>query len=381
MFSVFVDAVIERDMSMTGASMYWLDALHGCNLDRPLALPYDRYRLVDEQRTGRSRSVTFDFGEDLSHAFLAYASANGISPEHLALACYYVFLFKLTNGERDLCVGMSVNTRYRDELQSVVGLFENTIPLRCQMDPNVSFGDLTKYVAEMMERSEPYSYFPLQRLLAQYPNSLNPSFLNTVFQFQSYKDVKKRKEVTNNGAELCLQYNLLELQQAKIMNKPDFNLTIQHAMNLDRLSCIINASLDLFNKSTIAKITQRFRTVLEQLFLSTSYQLDKSLYEVSLLLPDEALLTHSVNNTEVILPSVSCVHHEFVRQTIEHPQKLAVELDDQSLTYCELLHYVQLLAFDLSNTYGMMPGEIICQCVQRSISMVSRQMRQLFLFL
>jgi hypothetical protein len=55
---------------MTGASMFWLDSLHDCNLDQPLPLPYDRYRLSDEHRTGRETSISFDFGQDLSHHFL-----------------------------------------------------------------------------------------------------------------------------------------------------------------------------------------------------------------------------------------------------------------------------------------------------------------------
>ncbi|CAF4260204.1 unnamed protein product, partial [Adineta steineri] len=55
---------------------------------------------------------------------------------------------------------------------------------------------------------------------------------------------------------------------------------------------------------------------------------------------------------------------------MKHPQKLAVELDEQSLTYCELLYYVQVLSLTLLNEYLITPGEIICQCVERSLSMV-----------
>ncbi|CAF4379848.1 unnamed protein product, partial [Rotaria sordida] len=57
-----------------------------------------------------------------------------------------------------------------------------------------------------------------------------------------------------------------------------------------------------------------------------------------------------MNNTQVLFPSLTCIHHEFVKQAMEHSQKLAVELDDQSLTYCELLYYVQLLSMSLLNT-------------------------------
>jgi non-ribosomal peptide synthetase component F len=87
-------------------------------------------------------------------------------------------------------------------------------------------------------------------------------------------------------------------------------------------------------------------------------------------LPDERLLMQSMNNTQVLLPSMSCIHHEFVCQAMKHQQKLAVELDDQSLTYSELLYYVQVLSLNLLKKHRVIVGEIICQCVERSISMV-----------
>ncbi|CAF1458755.1 unnamed protein product, partial [Didymodactylos carnosus] len=52
------------------------------------------------------------------------------------------------------------------------------------------------------------------------------------------------------------------------------------------------------------------------------------------------------------------------------PNKLAVTLDDQSLTYSQLLTRVQQLALRLINDKGVQPGDIVCQCVDRSIEMI-----------
>ncbi|CAF5090396.1 unnamed protein product, partial [Rotaria sp. Silwood1] len=100
-------AMIEQQMPMTAASMFWRDTLRNCKIDHSLPLPFDRYRLSDEHRTGRGVSFAFDFGEDISHDFLSYSLSNDIRVEQLALASYYAFLFKLTNGENDLCIGMN----------------------------------------------------------------------------------------------------------------------------------------------------------------------------------------------------------------------------------------------------------------------------------
>jgi hypothetical protein len=73
----------------------------------------------------------------------------------------------------------------------------------------------------------------------------------------------------------------------------------------------------------------------------------------------------------VLFPAVSCIHHEFVSQAMNHSQKVAVELDDQSLTYSELLYYIQVIAVNLLEKQSVIVGEIVCQCVERSLSMVS----------
>ena len=189
-------------MPMTGASMFWLDTLHDCNLDQSLPLPFDRYRLSDEHRTGRGTSISFDFGQDLSHHFLTYASSNNIKPQHLALASYYVFLFKLTNGERDLCIGMNTDGRYKEELMSMIGMFDNVIPLRCQLDPHWSFHQLIEHVREIITNSMKYSYFPLQRILAQHPNVSKPAFLDTSFEFQSNENENNKNEVMIGDSRL-----------------------------------------------------------------------------------------------------------------------------------------------------------------------------------
>jgi non-ribosomal peptide synthetase component F len=333
---------------------------------------------VDEHRTGRGTSVSFDFGEDLSHHFLACASSNNIEAQHLALACYYVFLFKLTNGERDLCIGMNMDNRYRDELKSIIGIFENIIPLRCQLDPHWSFQQLLTYVQEIMTDILEYSYFPLQRILAQHPNASKPAFLDTFFEFHPTESEDIKNGVLIGTNQLHAISISVKLSADGIMSNCDFALIIQYDLNAKQLSCTINASLELFDATTVATIAQRFHSILLQLFQSANNnQMKKPIYELSLTLSNDRLLTQSLNNTEVSFPSATCIHHEFVHQVMEHPQKLAAELDDQSLTYSELLYYVQLLSLNILNIHGVISGEIVCQCVERSLSMVSLLDKQL----
>ena len=362
-------------MPMTAASMFWLDALQDYKIDHLLPLPFDRYRLHDEHRTGRGISVSFDLGQKLSHACTTLASSINITVEQLTLACYFAFLFKLTNGETDLCVGVNTDGRYKEELLSVIGMFVNVIPLRCHLNPHWSFHQLVRHVAEITTQSLQYSYFPLQRILAQHPNVVKPTFLDTSFEFRTFESENTKKEVTIGDARICATPISIMIAEDEIINKFDFILTVQYDSDAKQLSCNVNASVDLFHKETVQKIAQRFHSMLEQLFNVPDVFLTKPIYHLSLVLPDEKLLMRSMNNTQTLFPPVRCIHHEFVLQAMKHSQKIAVELDDQSLTYCELLYYAQLLSLNLVKKQRVIEGDIVCQCVERSLSMVSQSQK------
>ncbi|CAF4034050.1 unnamed protein product, partial [Adineta steineri] len=366
-------AVIEQQMSMTGASMFWLDVLHDCKLDQPLSLPYDRYRLSNEHRSGRGTSISFDFGHDLSHHFLIHASSNNISLEHLTFAIYFIFIFKLTNEQTDLCISMNINNnRYRDELKSIIGLFENVIPLRCQLDPHWCFHQLLKHVQELTTNSMKHSYFPLQHILNQHPHISKHAFLDTSLEFISHKNSNDNNAIMIGDSQLVPASFSFNINEDEILSVSDFSLSFHHDLNMNQLSYTIHASLDLFNRETVEKILQRFHSMSHQLSASmVDNQMNKPIYELSLALSNEQYLMQSLNSTQKSFPSpVTCIHHEFVHQVMEHPQKLAVELDEQSLSYCELLYYVQTLSLTLLNEYHVFPGEVVCQCVERSLSMV-----------
>ena len=366
-----LDATIEQQMPMTGASMFWLEALHDCDLDRPLSLPYDRHRLSNEHRSGRGTSVSFDFGQDLSDHVLAHASSNSINLKYLTLALYYSFLFKMTNGDRDLCIEMNTHGRYKDEFQSVIGMFVNAIPLRCELDPHWSSHQLFKRVQSTITGCIKYSYFPLQRILAQHPNMTKAAFLDTSFEFQCYEANDAQEAIFIGNSRLFFMPFSLEIKKNEIRSKFDFILRIRHDVMTNELSCAISASLDLFNVETMGVVAQRFHSMLNHLFLLDGSAMNKAINEIPIALPDERQLVQSVNNTEISYSVTSCIHHEFAAQAMKYSQKLAVELDDQSLTYSELLHYVQVLSLDLLDKHHVVAGEVICQCMERSVSMVS----------
>ena len=364
-------SVHEHCIDMTSSRHFWHDQLQGCDLERRLALPFDRHRSsAADQRSGLASSHTITFDGDMCASFLHYASSHHLTLFQLALATYYAFLFRLTHGQSDLCLASINANRYRHELMNMIGMFVSTLPYRAQVDGHWSFDDLVQHVQEKCLSVLEHAHYPLQEILADFRlNQSQVVFLETMLDFITLsEDAADHWPVNGNNLEQ------VSVEESDATTKFDFSLTFLYNPLLDgnQLSCCFMCSQDLFDETTIAHVAQRFQSFLHQLFASVDDQNSRPIYELSLTLSNERLLSQSLNNTQVSFPSsAKCIHHEFVCQVMAHPQKLAVELDDQSLTYAELLYYVQMLSLHLLSDYHISVGEVICQCVERSLSMVS----------
>jgi hypothetical protein len=136
--------------------------------------------------------------------------------------------------------------------------------------------------------------------------------------------------------------------------KFDMTCTLYEHRQNGTISVSLNASLDIYDELMISTMANRLKNIFQQLFSVSA------IYEFSLLLPHELEIIRDLNNTYFDSYESSLLS-----------QKMGVELDDQSLTYAELLYYAQVLSLYLLNEHEIVPGEINCQCVERSLSMVS----------
>ncbi|CAF4209022.1 unnamed protein product, partial [Adineta steineri] len=169
-------------------------------------------------------------------------------------------------------------------------MFVSTLPYRVELDPHWSFDEVVKYVQENCLSILEHSHYPLQHILGDNRSSQsNVSFLEIIFDFIS---------VSKDMGYLYLNDATLEqmpLEQSAEVSKFDFSLTFQYNPLSDnnRLSCRFVCSLDLFEKSTISKIGQRFEYMLEQVFQTQSNNIpamnvSSSINKLSLILPEEA---------------------------------------------------------------------------------------------
>ncbi|CAF4588135.1 unnamed protein product, partial [Rotaria sp. Silwood2] len=138
-------SVYEHEMDMMVSHEFWKSQLQGYNLERRLSLPTDRQRSSNDQRSGVASVAEIHFDDEISRAFLNYASAHQVTPFQLGLATFYTFLFRLTHGDSDICVsGLNAN-RYKSELENMIGMFVATLPYAIKLNSCWSFDELVKH--------------------------------------------------------------------------------------------------------------------------------------------------------------------------------------------------------------------------------------------
>ncbi|CAF4260481.1 unnamed protein product, partial [Adineta steineri] len=178
-------SIHEHIMDMTLSQEFWQLELNGYNITRQLSLSVDRQRSsTHQQRSGLASSAQITFDDEICALILNYASSHHLTLFQLGLSIFYVFLFKLSHSETDLCISSINANRYRSELVNMVGMFVSTLPYRVELDPHWSFDEVVKYVQEKCLSILEHSHYPLQHILSDlHVTQSNVSFLGTMFDF------------------------------------------------------------------------------------------------------------------------------------------------------------------------------------------------------
>ncbi|MET7771466.1 non-ribosomal peptide synthase/polyketide synthase [Nocardia sp. NPDC005366] len=162
---------------------YWIKELAG--LPEVLPLPTDRSRPA--RRDMRGGIVDFQVGADLTARLDALAREYGTTLFTLIHSALAVLLAKLC-GTTDIAIGAPVAGRGARELDDLIGMFVNTVVLRTEVDPRVSFADLLRQardrdlaalshadvpfdqVVEAMGRARSSAYTPLFQVMFTFQN-------------------------------------------------------------------------------------------------------------------------------------------------------------------------------------------------------------------
>ena len=145
-----------------------------------------------------------------------------------------------------------------------------------------------------------------------------------------------------------------------------FDLTLMLRETADGLHAHWEYSTDLFDASTVERMAQHFRTLLEGVVADA----DQRIGELPLLTASERhRLLVEWNDTATDYPQDRCIHQLFEEQAARTPDAVAVVFEDERLSYGELDARANRLAHHLRGC-GVGPEVVVGLCLERSPEMV-----------
>ncbi|MGY5333657.1 non-ribosomal peptide synthetase [Pseudomonas protegens] len=332
---------------------YWTGQL---GREHPLLeLPSDRPRPAVQSHQGEL--YRFDLSDELAARVRAFNAEHGLTLFMTMTAALSLLLYRYS-GQSDLRIGAPVANRIRPESEGLIGAFLNTQVLRCQLDGQMSVGQLLEQVRHTVIEGQSHQDLPFDHLVEalQPPRSTayNPLF-QVMCNVQRWEFQQSRQL-----AGMTVEYLVNDARATKF----DLNLEVT---DLDqRLGCCLTYSTDLFDEPRIARMAGHWRNLLEALLSDPQ----RRLCELPLLQADEQqhlLDSLSVEPGEQRLDQ--CIHHLFSEQALARKDAPALTFAGQTLSYSELDSRANRLAWMLRER-GVGPQVRVGLALERSLEMV-----------
>lgn len=267
----------------------------------------------------------------------------------------------------EVVFGSTVSGRPPDlsGVDSMVGLFINTLPVRVRIDDDVSVASWLHALQEQNSTLRHYEYTPLPKIQVWSDLPSGQPLFETIVVFENFPI----HELTNSSPH-GLQFSSLpkgETMDGHLLTKGRNNyplsLIVVPGVNIQIILCYAR---ERFGHGAMTRLLAQYRRVVEWLITHPRTQLA----DVSLLTPDErtrVLVEWNPTHHEPL--ARSCVHELVEAQAIRIPQAVAVVYEDQTLTYAELNAQANQVAYAL-RARGVGPGIRVGLCLERSLELV-----------
>ncbi len=297
----------------------------------------------------------FTIAPDIANQFHQLTHAENATLFMGLLGAFNVLLH-IYSRQTDISVGTPVAGRNRNQLESTIGLFINTLVMRNQIDPQASFRDLLKQIRQTTLNAFAHQDVPFEKLVEELHPPRDPSrtpFFQHLFILQN----APMQSVALPGVTLTT------LQPNKASSLFDLTLTMWDDERSMR--GYLEYNTDLFSDETMA----RFVTHFQQLMRHIGQQPDTPIAQLSALSPAEkSNMLVEWNATERPFP-----HHTltqlFAQQAKKTAEKTAVSASDGNLTYAQLDAKSDQLAAYLRQ-FDIQPDTLIGLALPRDTTML-----------
>ncbi|WP_406122405.1 amino acid adenylation domain-containing protein [Streptomyces canus] len=347
-YARYLDWLARR--SQAEAEEFWRRRLNG--FTTPTALGVDR----ETGLTGFG-DTEFTVGSELSARLGEFAKANRLTV-NTVLQGVWALLLSRYSGSEDVLYGSTVSGRPADlpAVESMVGLFINTLPVRTAVPANTPVLEWLRTLQDEHVELRQYEYSSLADIQRWSDVPANEKLFSSILIFENYPKLL-------SGADLP---DGLTRRRIGYVERTGYPLVLGAAYADDLLHMHLVHDRSLIDDSTARRMAAQLPQLLDGIIAAGPGDEVGSLH---LLTESDHAQLAAWNGPDLPHEGEVSVHELIERQAQERPNAPAVEFDDETLTYGQLNERANQLAHRL-RALGAGPEVMVGLCLERGLDMM-----------
>ncbi|MGF7034440.1 amino acid adenylation domain-containing protein/non-ribosomal peptide synthase protein (TIGR01720 family) [Paenibacillus mucilaginosus] len=346
-----------QDQPKEEAASYWRQYL--ADYEQETKLPYGDTAAKGSGYT--AAELTCELGRDLTNRINRTAKAHQVTFNTFMQTAWGIILQRYNN-HGDAVFGSVVSGRpaHIPGVESMIGLFINTVPVRVRSEGKESVSALLRRTQEGALASQAYDYYPLYEI-----QSLAGGRQDLIHHIMVFENYPVEEQVEQLGGHPQAAFQISDVGMVE-QTSYDFNLTV---MPGEETAVKFEYNAELYSGREIERIQGHLVHMLAQMAEDPERSVESlelvTAGEREALLESFGALPEGAEETRPLL-----FHELFEQQARRSPEETAVIFQDRSLTYGELNARASLLAVRLRES-GIGREQVVGILAERSVEMIT----------
>lgn len=349
-YTEYIKWIEKRDKKE--ACKFWSEYLDNYNCQ--VKLP-----MLNFQTSAEYKQVDFYFSinRNTSKKLIDMAGRMNVTPNTILQTVWGVLLARYNNSD-DVVFGI-VSSGRPEEIENVekmVGLFINTLPIRIKFKNYMTIPELVREVQSHSMESRNYEFLPLAEIQAL--SKLKQKLINSIYAFQNYP--------INKESITEVEEDSLVVGAVNGFEQTNYNLNLIIALEGDVLTGVLKYNSNVYGNDMIENVAKCYEQMLQAICMDN----DIRVMDIDIVTPQEKkLILDEFNNTNERYPDHKTVHELFEEQAELNKDTIALVYHKKQYTYFELNSKANQVARLLIER-GVIKGSIVGILVERSIEMI-----------
>ncbi|NET02965.1 MAG: amino acid adenylation domain-containing protein, partial [Sphaerospermopsis sp. SIO1G1] len=342
-----------QEQKQANAQEFWQNQLSG--FESPTSLAIEKSLSSQKQESEYQEQVVYLTVEQTQKA-TEFVRQHQLTLNNLVQGVWGLLLSRYSQ-ENDVVFGSTVSGRPPSlpGVESMVGLFINTLPVRVKINENLDVLSLLQELQQQQIESEQYSYCSLVDIQGWSEVPRSTTLFDSIFVFENYPI----------GSNLVEDDDSLTITNSRGIEHTNYPLTVI-AVPGEQLLLNISYDTSKFASNTIERMTGHLLTLLSAIVEKPK----ASIKELPILTAtEEQKILTEWNKTQTEYPVDKCIHQIFAEQVAKTPDATAVVYGKEEITYTELNKKANQLAHYL-HSLGVKANSLVGISVERSVEMI-----------